>query len=285
MNDSYKSYLLKARTLCKNRGVEISAPLILLEYITKKNRASILAHDEQLLSDTEQQEVYALLGRYLEHEPLAYLIENKEFYSRDFYINKNVLIPRPETELLIEHAANYFNTLSKNNTYTFCDIGTGSGCIAISLLCEVQNVQAVAYDISENALAVARKNANTHHVSQRVQFIHSSLNEIKKSNKYDCIISNPPYIPHHEYVNLEKNVKDYEPQVALTSGESGMEIIEELFLFAENNLKSGGLLLIEHGYNQSAQLQKLALKQSIWKHVESIKDYADIERFFLGIRA
>ncbi len=286
---SYKTWLSNVEKKCKQSGVETNTPLIFLEYITKKSRAYIISHNEQTLSIEQIQSLDALLSRHLNNEPLAYILNNKEFYGRDFYIDENVLIPRPETELIIDESIDFFKH-SKEKNINICDIGTGSGCLAISLALEIQNSKVIAYDISHKALEIAKQNAKNLNANTKIDFILQDICTFKHANSnniYDCIVSNPPYIPEHEYKNLDKNVKGFEPQNALTSGKTGLEIIESVLIFADKMLTSGGLLLIEHGYNQHLLVQELAKKiftKDNWKNITSIKDYADNWRIFKAIK-
>ncbi len=286
---SYKTWLQIAQKKCKESGVELTAPLILLEYISKKNRVFLQSHNDIMLSNKELTAIDALLERRLDNEPLAYILNNKEFYARDFYVDKNVLIPRPETELIIDECKQFFNN-TKLEDINMCDIGTGSGCLAISLALEIQNTNITAIDISKNALDIAQKNAVNLQIEDKIHFTHQDIKEFSINNSkeiYNCIVSNPPYIPEHEYIHLEKNVLDYEPKTALTSGKSGLEIIEDILIFAQNTLISGGLLLIEHGYNQNIAVQELAktiLIENNWHSISTIKDYADNWRIFKAIK-
>ncbi len=281
---SYKDWLKEAIHKCKlndtqdsklKEGFEVkkyAEPLILLEFVTKKSKASIRAHDECLLSHAERMLLDSYLERFLKHEPLAYILGSKEFYGRDFIVSSSTLIPRPETELLIDIVVALYKDEKKE--IKLCDIGTGSGCIAITLMAALQNARCLAYDISAKAIEIAKKNAKVHNVEQRIEFILQDIALANTQELFDCVISNPPYIPDHEYQELETHVKDFEPQVALTSGETGLEVIENVVEFASKSLKKSGVLLIEHGYNQAKAVQQIVQKFKVFKEVESIKDYA-----------
>ncbi len=289
---SYKAWLNNAKLKCKEKGVEISAPLFLLEHLLQKDRVYIISHENEMLSQIEKDSLDSLLDRFLKHEPLAYITQKKEFYGRDFSVDQSVLIPRPETELLVDIAKDFSASFTEKN-FKVLDIGTGSGCIIISLLCEIfpymKSINAQAIDISKEALETAKKNALFHNVLDCIDFINSSIEEFsnqstKTQYTFDCILSNPPYIPLEEYFDLEQNVKEYEPKLALTSGVNGFEIIEQVLEFSGKYLNSGGLLLIEHGYNQNEEIQMLAQKQKIWSSQETIHDLAKIPRVFKAIR-
>ncbi len=299
MATTYKSWLSKAKLLCKEKGAEISAPLFLLEFYTKKDRIYFITHENECINDEDEARLNILVERFINFEPLAYITGRKEFYGREFFVDSSVLIPRPETELIIDAVKEYLLERkvlfekNKANTVNICDIGTGSGILAISLAAELREcgflVKIEAIDISHKALQKAKENAIYHNVSNCIDFYHLSLEEYesqnfaKKSHLFDIIVSNPPYIPHEEYVNLEKNVMEFEPKIALTSGESGYEIISEVLEFAGKNLVSEGLVLIEHGYNQNEEIQKMAKKQCLWQEQENIRDLSQIERVFKAI--
>ncbi len=262
----------------------------MLEHLTKKNRAHILAFDDTLLNDIEVDQLNTLLNRRLKNEPMAYILGYKEFYGRDFFVDENVLIPRPESELLIDEAIDYFKNIDTNTCLQFCDIGTGSGCLAITSVLEIKNVHCCALDISNDALEIAKENALKNNANEMLKFFHLDIlkgsdNSLFEELAFDCIISNPPYIPLDEYVSLEKDVKDYEPKHALTSGVSGLEVIDAVLLFAQKYLKNNGLLLIEHGYNQNIVVQKRA-KDLLSQEFEcsSLKDYAGNWRIFKALR-
>ncbi len=291
---TYKEWLKQAEEKCRQKdkqdkdlskdfaGNRFAAPLILLEHVTKKSKASLRAHDECELTNNELCSLNAFLERYLANEPIAYIMGMKEFYGRDFIVSSSTLIPRPETELIIDLALEIFKGSSE--AIEVCDIGTGTGCIAISLLCELENAKGLAYDISSEAIEVAKKNAIVHKVEQKLEFVLEDIALAQSERLFDCIISNPPYIPQEEYDLLDKNVKEYEPQIALTSGNSGLEVIENVLLFSSKYLKSEGVLLIEHGYNQEKQVQEIARKYSCYQDIESIKDHAGQWRVFKAIK-
>ncbi len=281
---SYRQWLAYAKNKCneksqENRDLEkdfegnrFAVPLILLEFITKKSKASIRAYDETLLSIEELNKLNNYLERYLSNEPLAYILGIKEFYARDFIVSSATLIPRPESELIIDEVLKYFNT--ENEELMFCDIGTGTACLALTLLAELPNSKCIAVDISKEALNIAKKNAEKHDLSKRITFIEKDIALLENNIAFDCIVSNPPYIPEVEYKTLDKNVKEFEPEIALTSGQSGLEVIENVIKFASQHLKEKGLLLIEHGYNQDKVVCEIAARYSCFETIESLKDYA-----------
>ncbi len=291
---SYQKWLELAQIKCKQSGVELAAPLIFLENVLDKNKSYILSHSENLLNQKQLGKLESFLNRRLEKEPLAYILNNKEFYGRDFYVDENVLIPRPESELLIDKAKEFFQNYKIDtqsiNQRQILDIGSGSGCLTISLALEIPNSFVHSYEISNQALEVAKKNAKNLDIDKNILFSQVDItnHSIKdKEDFFDCIVSNPPYIPEFEYLELDKDVKNFEPRIALTSGVSGLEIIEKVLIFADTCLSSGGLFMMEHGYNQNIVVQDLAnriLNIDKWHSFESIKDYANNWRIFKAIK-
>jgi len=210
------------------------------------NRTDVFvkAHDEV------PQDVVAgyngLLERRIRHEPLAYITGEKEFWSRSFQVNPDVLIPRPETEHLIEAVLEKFP--DQNGAYRFCDIGTGSGCIAVTLACEYPQAHIVATDLSEAAINTARVNAEKHHVSERLTFrtgdMLQALEEI--DGPFHAIISNPPYVADHEMEQLEPELA-YEPQTALTDKADGLQYLDIILKQGSGYLQPDGLIILETG--------------------------------------
>ena len=233
---------------------------VLLSYILKKDRSWLIAHSSDELTSIQKKEFDALVMRRKNHEPVAYITGEKEFYGRKFKVDPRVLIPRPATETLIDEVKNvlmyrYISTSTKSsiteadtdiailtNTFpyklqatsykleTIIDVGTGSGCIGITLALEIPNIKIICTDISDDALEVAKENAKYHNVSDRIKFIKSDLltsNELTKNEKRFFVVSNPPYIPSDAI--LEPDISNYEPKNALFAGSDGLEIISKLY--------------------------------------------------------
>ena len=205
--------------------------------------------------------------RALRKEPIAYLINKKEFWSMNFNVCKDVLIPRPETEILVETVAKYF----KDRNPFVLDIGTGSGCIIISLLKELKNSKGVAIDISNKALKIAKKNSKIYNTSKRIKFVNTSISNFN-SFKFDLIVSNPPYIAQNEIRNLDEDVRKYEPLLALNGGNDGLDVIKKVIYKAREILKINGLLALEIGNGQYNKVSKI-LKKNCFRINYTIKDY------------
>lgn len=229
------------------RGVNPRDVDLLLSDLLGKSPAWLFAHGEELVDETP---LLALLARRYAGEPLQYIRARTDFYSREFYVDDRVLIPRPETELLVEAAL----TRAPRNGRVI-DIGSGSGCIAITIERERPNLRVVSVDRSLDALAVA--SINRARLQSKVAFVASDLLS-SIDGKFDVIVSNPPYVPLREYEELAVEVRIHEPRMALTPGPSGMELIETIFDQARERLAPGGHLLLEVGYGQEQIVRALA---------------------------
>lgn len=216
---------------------------------------------------------YELLERRIKREPLAYISGEKEFYSRAFAVNGGVLIPRPETELLVTEALDIARGIGKP---AILDIGTGSGCIAVTLACEIPGAKIFASDISPEALHTARGNAERHSAGG-VRFILGDLTEAFGAGSFDIVVSNPPYVSAAEYESLDPTVKDYEPGLALVSGEDGLSHIKRIIRDSSRILKEGGWCLVEAGYTQSTRVEAL-YEEAGFGDISSVKDISGIER-------
>lgn len=227
------------------------------------------------LSEGELQSFKALLKRRSEREPLAYILGKKEFYSMEFEVSRDVLIPRPETELLVEKAVQHFQDRS-SLPLRFLDIGTGSGCIALSLAKQFPQAQITALDISEKALQIAQKNAQRHGLEAQIDFIEMDfLNPASRESlkePFDLIISNPPYVAEKDFPRLAPELR-FEPKNALTSGEDGLDFYRELIPATPSHLRQAGLALFEIGFDQAESIEKLATKAGFQK-INILKDYA-----------
>ena len=204
----------------------------------------------------------------------------QEFYRLEFEVTTDVLIPRPETEILVERA---IKVLSDKTSPLFCEVGVGSGCISVSILHELKTASAVSSDISEKALIVARRNAEKHGVSDRLQLLISDVFESFQDVAFDAILSNPPYVPEVEFPTLQPEVRDNEPKVALTSGHDGLNVIKKLINDAPAHLTSGGMLLFEMGFDQSGKVRKL-IDENIWRDIEFLSDLQGFPRILAAVK-
>ena len=241
-------WLRHARTALAAAGVE-SPPLdaeLLLMHAWDVDRTSLITRNMDALPDEVEVAADRLLERRCQREPLAYLVGNKEFWSREFEVGPGVLIPRPETEHLVESVLTRFS--DHGRPWRFADIGTGSGCLAVTLACEYPAAGVTATDISDSALAVARRNAARHGVAERMHWYRGHLYEALPPGTapFDAIISNPPYVSLDESRNLEPEL-GFEPAEALTDGADGLSLLTALLAGAADWLTAGGYLIIETG--------------------------------------
>lgn len=268
-NWAIQGILNVATEFLRDKGIESPrlCAEVLLSHQLKKNRVELYLEFDKPLNPLEIAGYRSLIRRRLKREPLQYIIGHQEFWSLDFLVSPAVLIPRPETELLVEEALKLRErNLFSNSCYPkILDLGTGSGVIAISLAKEIQNATLVASDISFEALALAKDNARYHNLNGRITFCQGDLWQpfSHSSVSFDMIISNPPYIPSEAFKALPPEVRYYEPRVALDGHENGMYFIKRIIKESEMYLKPGGWLLIEMDPNQTERaLHCIDLTQS-----------------------
>lgn len=246
----------------------------LLALALEKSKTFLIAHPEYELSDEEENRFEKFLGRRASREPFQYIAGKQEFYGRDFLVNRSVLIPRPETEMIVETA---IEILRCKKSATFCEVGIGSGCIAVSILREVETASAVGLDVSPQALEVAARNAETHKVSKRLELKISDVFEVLRAEKFDLIVSNPPYVPRQEFENLQPEVRDFEPLTALTDNRDGLSIVERIVVESPRFLDKDGFLLLEIGFGQADAARRMFTPEN-WRTFEIIPDLQGIPR-------
>ena len=251
---------------------------LLLSSVSGKSREKFLLNSNLEMSQTQIRSFKNLIiRRALRKEPVAYLVNKKEFWSMNFNVCKDVLIPRPETEILVEKVAKYF----KGRDPFILDIGTGSGCIIISLLQELKNSKGVAIDISNKALKIAIKNSRIYNTSKRIKFVNASISNFN-SFKFDLIVSNPPYIARHQLKNLDIGIKKFEPKLALDGGNDGLDVMRKVIYKSRKILKNNGMLAIEIGNGQYKKVSQI-LKLNKFKEKFLINDYKDNIRCILSV--
>jgi release factor glutamine methyltransferase len=249
----------------------------LLAHVLDRNPAFVIAHAGDPLADADYQEFRRLISRRTRGEPMQYLTGHREFYKLDFEVSADVLIPRPETELVVETILEFCNGV---RAPFIADIGTGSGCIAISVLHELPAAEAVAADISAAALRVAKRNAEHHAVSGRLTLVESDcFAAVRPAKPFSLIASNPPYIADNELERLPREV-GFEPRMALAGGPDGLSVIRRLVTEAPPFLLSGGHLVFEIGFGQREPVEKL-IDGRIWDLIEVRKDLQEIPRTFV----
>ncbi len=241
---------------------------VLLSHILKINRERLLVHESKLsLKDISK--FNKMILRRLKKEPIAYIIKKKEFRSKDFFVSKNSLIPRPETELLIDPILKLF----KNKRLFFLDVGIGTGCITYSILNELSDSRGIGIDICKKATSIAKINLKKFLIRNRVKLESLSIDQVF-NKKFDLVISNPPYIVKREINQLSEDIKKFEPQKALNGGNDGLDVIKKIIYKSKNILKLNGILALEIGRGQYFSVNEI-LKLNGFKEIKKIKDYKD----------
>ena len=257
---------------------QIDAELLLSKAI-RKDRVFLLTNDEYKVSQKETSDYLNFILRRKHHEPLSYIIKRKEFWSLGFNVNHNVLIPRPETETIVKQVVRRFKGKGSLN---ILDIGTGSGCILLSILKELTNSYGTGIDKSFKALNMAKKNSRKLNLLQRTKFIHCDVDNFNLGN-YDVIVSNPPYICSRRIGYLDEDIKGFEPRMALDGGSSGLETITKVIIKAKKLLKTRGHLFMEIGDGQSRMASSVMIKNGL-RLVKKFFDYNKTIRCIMGTK-
>ena len=257
------SKLLRKREICSH----ILDSEILLSNVLNKSREKILVNSNQKLNSRNILKFKKYIRRRSKNEPVAYILGEKEFWSKKFIVNKDTLIPRPETELLVEKLVKLF----KGKKISILDIGTGSGCIILSLLSNLEKSVGLGVDVSNKAILIANKNAKRHELSNRVKFLNKSFESIF-SKKFDLIVSNPPYIERKKIKNLSEDIKRFEPIMALDGGNDGLDLIKKVIYKSKRILKINGTLALEIGNEQIKKVSKILVDNN-FRIIHVIKDY------------
>ncbi|HEY6218200.1 MAG TPA: peptide chain release factor N(5)-glutamine methyltransferase [Pyrinomonadaceae bacterium] len=244
----------------------------LLSFVIGKDRTFLISHAEDVLNDDQVDQYRGVVERRAAGEPLQYITGVQDFFGREFRVTPDVLIPRPETELLVEAVLELDRAAS-----LICDVGTGSGCIAITLLCELNNARAIGVDKSPAALEVAKFNAEKLSVADRAEFVVSDCFDSLEPREFDLIVSNPPYVSAGVLAGLQREVRDHEPLVALSPGPDGLSIIRRLIQEAPAFLKQHGHLIMEIGFDQGEAVQQL-IDANVWELLEVRPDLQCIPR-------
>jgi release factor glutamine methyltransferase len=256
---------------------ERDAELLLLHVIGAE-RTVLFTDGDRLLEEQDLARFAALVARRVAGEPIQYILGEQEFYGLALKVTPAVLIPRPETELLVEAV---LERLPKDRALRIVDVGTGSGAIAISVARNLALAEVTAIDLSETALSVAQENAAWHGLSERIRFLHSDLlAAVAGEDRFDAVLSNPPYVPDSDKECLHRQVREFEPEAALFAGADGLDIYRRLIPQAAKVLKRGGLLAMEFGYGQEVALRQLLQG---WEDVEFLNDLQGLARVVLAI--
>ncbi len=266
-----------------------SAPLaaeLLLMHALHRDRTFLYAHPEAPVDPTQLEIFDLLINKRAAGVPTQYLIGKQEFWGMEFEVTPDVLIPRPETEHLIEVALARIGESRRNNPLRIADVGTGSGCIAVALAKEFPNAQIFVTDISSAALKIAQRNAARHDFANRITFTECNLLEgIPQQPPLSIIVSNPPYVARNNAASLPIDVREHEPELALFAGDDGMEIYPRLIAQAKTHLVEGGLLVLELGAGLFEPVSELLEARSGWTRVSATEDLAGIVRVISAIHS
>jgi release factor glutamine methyltransferase len=271
--------LTEAATRIDKRDAEL-----LLMHVLECDHAFIAAHPEASLTTEQHTELLNMVTRRALGEPVQYITGHQEFYALDFHVTPDVLIPRPETEHLVEAVLLWATQFHDERTLQIADIGTGSGAIVVALATHLAGAKFFATDISEAALTIARENAHAHECEQRIHFAHGDLLSglaLDEDFRFDAIVSNPPYVPTGDAATMQPEVVGHEPHTALFAGDDGLEIYRRLIPAARAALSPCGLLALEIGYGQRDALAALLHD---WNSVRFIDDYQGIPRTVLALK-
>ena len=279
---NYQELLVDASKQLKSykfNSAMLDAELILSKTLGL-SREKILLNLNEKINDKVLENFNQYLKLRKQNRPIAHILGFKDFWKYKFKVDKNVLIPRPETELIIEQALKNLPKLSNKN---ILDIGTGSGCIIISIIKERENCKATAIDKSLKALKVAKLNAEMHQVQKKIKFLNIDVDKYF-ANKYDLIVSNPPYIKDSEILSLDKDVKLNEPKLALSGGKSGLNKVFKVIKKSQKLLKTNGKLILEIGDKQSKEVKKYLIKNN-FNQIQIFKDLSRKDRCIVSTKA
>ena len=246
----------------------------LLQYVLKIDRNKLVINKDEEVENNKENEYIGYIKEVAAGKPVQYITNKQDFMGLSFFVDENVLIPQPDTEILVEEAIKYANQIKEN--VEILDMCTGSGCIGVALAKHVKNAKVTLVDISTKALEVAKKNAKENEVKEKVNFIQSDMFENIKS-KFDVIVSNPPYIKTKVINELDLQVQN-EPHLALDGGENGLKFYEILINEAPKYLKENGKIFLEIGYDQKKEVEELARNSKLYKEIETVKDLANNDR-------
>lgn len=276
-----KELIIYGKNLLTANNIEDASLIskVLAEFILNMNKTQLIANDEKEISEEEKTRYYLALIEIIQGMPIQYITNNQEFMKLNFYVDKNVLIPQPDTEILVEEVIEIIN--KNNEEVKVLDICTGSGCIGTSIAKYTKKVAITMSDISSKALNIAKNNYTKNiEDTSKVEFIKSDMFKNIKG-KYDIIVSNPPYIESEEISKLDKQVQN-EPHLALDGGEDGLEFYRKLAGKAHKFLNKNGYLCMEIGYNQKKQIMQLLKENKNYKEIYSKKDLSQNDRIIIA---
>lgn len=275
-----KELLNKGIDILKSRNIEDANLIakILLAHLLKVDKSYLVIHDNLEMSQKVEKEYLQIIDILINGKPLQYITNNQEFMKLDFFVDENVLIPRADTEILVEEVLKFTNQNTK-----LLDLCTGSGAIGISIAIYNENARIYLSDVSKKALNIAEKNVIKHEVENRVKLIHSNMFENIQEKDFDIIVSNPPYIETETINKLDKNVLN-EPHLALDGGKDGLDFYRIIINNSKNYIKKGGYLALEIGYNQRESVCNLLKQEKVYEEIYCKKDLGGNDRVIVAKR-
>ncbi len=275
--------ITKAAEFLDKKGIEsprANAEILLANILNCKRLELYLMYDRPL-RDSELNIYREFLKRRSNYEPIQYITGSVEFYALELKVTPAVLIPRPETEILVEVI---IDSLKKEDELFILDIGSGCGNISIALAENLPNVHVTGMEISEDAIMIANENLEKYKLNDRVNFLNGDILKFNVNNfsNYDIIVSNPPYVSQNDYLNVQNEIKNFEPRIAVTDFSDGYKYFEKIITLASGILKSGGKLFFEMGQGQSKKINELLMKND-YKEINVFKDYQNIDRVISGV--
>jgi len=275
------SAVIEATNVLKDKSI-LSAQLdteILMAKALDKDREYIILNQDKVLNNENLKYFKKLVYERATRKPIAYLLNKKFFWKSEFYVNQNTLIPRPDTEIIIEQI---LKVTKNKHSLKILDIGVGSGCILLSILKEKKNFYGIGIDISKNSLEISRLNAKNLLVDERVKFYKSDVDKFDQG-KYDLIVSNPPYIKRSDLKYLESDVLKFEPKLALDGGLDGLSVISKVINKTSELLKKNGKFILEIGFDQKSKVIKLLNNKGFYIN-SSVKDFANNDRCIVSTK-
>ena len=278
--NNFKALSLGSQML-KSNGIRnyILDSELLLANVLNLTREKLLVNLDNKIKEKYFNKYIKFISRRKKNEPIAYILKKKEFWKYNFFVNKDVLIPRPETEIIVEET---LKIVSLKSSASILDVGTGSGCIIVSIIKNRPNCKGIALDISKNALKIAKINAKIHHLQNKINFFNIDIDKFN-GNKYDFILSNPPYITSIDFKRLENNVNIFEPKIALEAGKDGFKEIQKLIKKSVKLLKNNGRLIFEIGKNQLNRSKYLLKKNGFYIN-KICNDYSSNPRVIISTK-
>ena len=259
---------------------------LLLSHVLGLERIELYTNFDKVVVRSDLDRLHSIVKRCIDNEPIQYLIGRSEFYSISLKVSDDCLIPRPETELLVERAIEFLRT--RTGPQYVCDLCTGSGCIAVAIAKNFENARIIATDICDKALNVAAENIARYNLQARIELLNGDLfapiiDQLDRP-EFDLIVSNPPYVSTAEYEALDKNVKNYEPEHALHAGPQGLDIYRRIVDEIDRHLKPAGALIAEIGYAQGPAVEELFESTEIFTNIKIEKDISNNDRILTAIK-